>query len=107
MSDEIPDASVIRSFGLEKDSDFLDEGTVLQALSRKIAEMLDHEPDLLFSTMYRLDVLEHKIQRVLNDPAIPNDTGLAQLILDRQKEKIETRRKYQSGQKEWLDDEDF
>jgi hypothetical protein len=98
---------VAHTFGLDQPVDFLDEETMLKALAQKIAQMLDHEPDLLFSTLYRLDVLEHKIQNVLNNPSIPNDAGLAQLVIDRQKEKIETRRKYQSNQSDWIDDFDI
>ncbi len=107
MKEELSNSPIAHSFGIEPGKDHLDEETMLQALAVKIAEMLDHEPELLFSTLYRLDVLEHKIQHVLNDPAVPNDTGLAQLVIDRQKEKIETRKKYRSGQSEWMDDEDF
>ena len=107
MSDELSNSPIVYSFGLEQGNEHLDEETMLKALASKIAEMLDHEPELLFSTLYRLDVLEHKIQKVLNDPAVPNDTGLAQLVIDRQKEKIETRKKYRSGQSEWMDDDDF
>lgn len=107
MSDELSNSPIVHSFGLEEGNGHLDEETMLQALAAKIAEMLDHEPELLFSTLYRLDVLEHKIRKVLDDPATPNDTGLAQLVIDRQKEKIETRKKYRSGEPQWMDDEDF
>jgi hypothetical protein len=102
------DSSIVaQTFNLDQPLDFLDEETLLKALAQKIAQMLHSEPDLLFSTLYRLDVLEHKIQNVLNNPAIPNDEGLAQLVISRQKEKIETRKKYQSKQPGWIDDLDF
>ena len=84
-----------QSFAIDEGA-YLDEATFLNALRIKVAYMLGHEIDLLLSTLYRLDVIEDKIQAVFANPAIPNDLGLATLILDRQKERIETRSKYKS-----------
>jgi hypothetical protein len=56
--------------------------------------MLKGDIDLLLSSLYRLDVEEHKIQRALHSPDVPAARGIAQLIIDRQKEKIMTRKKY-------------
>jgi hypothetical protein len=49
------------------------------------------------SYLYRLDVLEVKINAVLapDSPVAPIE-GLANLILERQKERIETKRKFKS-----------
>ncbi len=79
-----------------------DEEKLITLLATRVAEMLDHEPDLLFSTLYRLDVLEYKINAVLHsgeDPA----RGIARLIVERQKEKLETRSKWR---KDWSRDLD-
>lgn len=84
---------ISQSFELEKGL-FLDEKMLQDALQKKIAEMLDHEIDLLMSTLYRLDIIEEKIQFVLKNPLIPNDLGLAKLIIERQKEKLVTKEKY-------------
>lgn len=80
----------------------IDEKELIAMLAKRVAEMLDHEPGLLFSTLYRLDVLEHKINAVLKsgeDPA----AGLARLIVERQKEKLETRSRWK---KDWSADLD-
>lgn len=92
----------ISGFNLES-LDYLDEETLVQALTEKIAQMLDTEIDLLFSTLYRLDIFETKINAVLDNPVIPNDEGLARLVIERQKEKLESRRKYQTKKDENLD----
>jgi hypothetical protein len=67
-----------------------DEAQLIEALALRVAFLLDHEPAILFSTLYRLDVLEVNINAVLKSN---EDTafGLARLILDRQKEKLKTR----------------
>jgi hypothetical protein len=57
----------------------------------------------LFSTLYRLDVLEHKINAVLKsgqDPAF----GIARLILERQREKLQTRSQWKTDWSAGLDD---
>ena len=99
MNDRNTDTKSIiaQQFDLAEDT-FLDEETMIQALAHKIAHMLEYEIDLLFSTLYRLDILEHKINGVLNNPDVPNDIGLAQLVIQRQKEKIATRKKYGSSE---------
>lgn len=64
-------------------------------LENRIAKMLEQETDLLMSTLYRLDVDERKILRVLKQTdqgSIPR--GLASLVLDRQRERQATRQAY-------------
>lgn len=69
-----------------------DELEMIRVLAERISEMLDKEPDLLFSTLYRLDVYESKINHVLKSPFEDPATGLARLVVERQKEKLRTRR---------------
>lgn len=87
------DESLINNFQLDPDGDkALDEETLHRALTDRIAEMLQYESELLFSTLYRLDVYEFKIKQVLSGNTgeeIPG--GLARLVIERQKEKMKTR----------------
>lgn len=85
--------AIINRFQLDTASESLDEDTLQEALAVRIAEMLEYEMDLLFSTLYRLDVLEYKIKDVLGGMTqedIPS--GLARLVIERQKEKMSTRK---------------
>ena len=82
---------------LSDEQSFLDEAALLQLLTTRIETMIRGDMDILLSSLYRLDVEEHKIQKALRSSSVPVAEGLAQLIIDRQKEKIETRRKYSSG----------
>lgn len=73
----------------------ISEEQLLQAITERVKQLMERNPELLFSYMYRLDVIEEKIQFALNKQmAIPPYQALAQLILDRQKERILTKRKY-------------
>ena len=69
-----------------------------------IAELLEGNPDLLFSTLYRLDIYESKINTVLK---LESDApaGLARLIIERQREKLRTREQYKPDKNiDWADD---
>lgn len=75
----------------------LSESDLYRAICERVEHYLDRSPDLLMSYLYRLDVLEVKINAVLrpDSPVAPID-GLARLILERQKERIASKKKYKS-----------
>ena len=50
--------------------------------------MIRTDLDLLLSSLYRLDVEEHKILKALKSNTVPPAEGIAALIIERQKEKI-------------------
>ncbi|MFN0016258.1 MAG: hypothetical protein ACKVU2_17090 [Saprospiraceae bacterium] len=69
------------------------EAELLALLADRVADMLEHQPDYLMSLLYRLDVLEKKIRPVMQpDAPEPANWGLARLVLERQKQRIETKR---------------
>jgi hypothetical protein len=72
------------------------EEELIQYVADYVSDMLDREPDLLFSTLYRLDVDEHKIKKALLASEEPGNIALAKLILKRQKQRVEARKKYKS-----------
>lgn len=71
------------------------EEGVLEVLIASIAEMLDKEPNLLLSSMYRMDIDERKILQILNTHS-ENDipTEFAKLVLERQRVALQTRTKF-------------
>ena len=95
---------ITRTFDVESGPE-LTEQDFLFALARRISEMLDSETELLFSTLYRLDIFESKINAVLNSE---EDTalGLARLVVERQKEKLATRKAYRVDPSDPLEDMD-
>ncbi len=83
-----------QQFDLEKINE-VSEAEMILVLSNRISEMLDTETDLLFSTLYRLDIYESKINAVLfssEDTA----TGLARLVIERQKQKYLSRAEHKA-----------
>ena len=75
----------------------LSESDLYHAIKERVTFLLESNPELLMSYLYRLDVLEVKINAVLapDSPVAPIE-GLSQLILERQKERIATKKKYKS-----------
>lgn len=73
----------------------LEKDTILNQIAAKVADMLESQPDLLFSYLYRLDVDEQKISKVVNQgPGGDISLGLARLILQRQLSRIQTQKEY-------------
>jgi len=74
----------------------ISEEELYQAIQDRVANMLDKQPELLMSYLYRLDIEETKIKAAINSN-VETVKGLAVLILERQKQRIETKSKYQQG----------
>lgn len=78
---------------------------LIQYVANYVAELLDREPDLLFSTLYRLDIDEASIKKALLESKEPANIELAKLILRRQKARVEARKKYKSRPlDDWADE---
>ena len=69
----------------------------VENISNTVDKMLNENPELLFSYLYRLDVDESKIKKALSPLSIEAPhRGLARLILKRQQQRIKTRLEYSS-----------
>jgi|GEM_PF-271594 len=67
-------------------------------LTERLAYLIDHNFDLLVNTLYRIDVSEEKLSKLFsgdNREHIPSK--LADLIIERQIQKINLRNKYKGG----------
>lgn len=76
----------------------VDRDEAIRKIAAVVADMLDDDPNMLMSYLYRLDVDEGRIKVVMaysdtSDIA----TGLATLILDRQLARIRTQREFQQN----------
>lgn len=71
------------------------EEEYIEMLSKAIGFMLNREFERLLQICYRIDLGEFKLKKILNesDPEMVA-LDLAKALWDRQKQKIETRRKY-------------
>lgn len=86
---------VLQDFQIEAEQDVLSEEELLKILADHIAWLIDHRLDFLLSLMYRLDITEAKINAALS-PAnpFPAHLALAHLVLERQKERVQTKQLY-------------
>lgn len=97
-------ALVRAPFELESAPPPATEAELLALLAERIEEMLQHRPDYLMSLLYRLDVLEEKIRPVIHPSASePPHIGLARLVLERQKQRAETKLKIKPDPLEGLE----
>lgn len=69
----------------------LSQEQVIELLRQKVAYLIDHNTDELFSKLYRLDVFERKIKAAMAEGG-DMAYSLAVLIFERQLEKIESRK---------------
>ena len=78
----------------------LDEEALLDLFTTRVEELMRNNLDLLLSSLYRLDVEEYKIEKALHSAQVPAARGIASLIIERQKERIKTRKTYSSGKQD-------
>ena len=78
-----------------EDWDSFDEGALYEMILNRVNELLETDIDLLMSYLYRLDVEEYKINRALSlNALLPVNEGIAALILERQKQRMITKKKF-------------
>jgi hypothetical protein len=83
---------IVRSFDLAIGEDASEED-LLKMLTLRVTEMMEGDVDLLMSYLYRLDIDAEKINAVLSlESVLPPSEGLARLILERQKQRIATKK---------------
>ena len=88
-------ALIARNFDLEAPDRPVTEEELVAVLAERIANMMDGDRDMLLSLLYRLDIEEPKINQAMAlNQLIPTNIGLARLIIERQKERNESRKKY-------------
>jgi hypothetical protein len=67
-------------------------------LIEKVSYLLDNEYNVLVNTLYRIDVSESKLSELFSGKDKSNIPGtLADLIIERQLQKIKFRQKYKEG----------
>lgn len=83
---------------LANDLPQVDSRNVLhERLVRVLIELLTNQPERLMAILYRIDVSEEAVNRIFSTllpPDVPD--ALAELIINRQIQKAETRQRYRS-----------
>ena len=70
------------------------EDEFLKLLTRVIQHLLDSDFERLMNGLYRIDVDENKVKLAMTTNQVAEN--IARLIIERELQKVETRRKYKS-----------
>ena len=91
---------IVRDLELHNEENLLTEENqdkILEKLTQIIKILLVKDYHRLVNAMYRLDINEKLFREAISGMHSPNVASrLAELVLNREKEKIETRKKYKS-----------
>lgn len=104
---ENPNELIISEFELESPSAGpASEEALFELLCDRISYLIEHNMEYLMSLLYRNDVLEHKIHDALSpgNPE-PANVALAKLVMERQHQRLETKKKYGSQRSEEVDED--
>ncbi|MEN2281830.1 hypothetical protein AAGF08_06795 [Algoriphagus sp. SE2] len=84
-----------KDFQLPEIKSEFDEEKAIGILAKVISQMLDREFERLLQICYRIDLGEEKLKRILHESE-PDQvaTDLAKALWERQKMKVEIRRRY-------------
>lgn len=74
---------------------YISEDDFLNALAPRVAYMLQFNSGVFFQLMYKMDVLEPKLKIAMEEQDVP--MAIARLILERQMEKIISKRAFPSS----------
>jgi hypothetical protein len=81
-----------------KEYETLDQSTLEERLSQFIQNLLEHNFAKLTNMIYRHDVNEAKFNRALEEPSLKlQANAIARLVVERELQKIETRKKYSNN----------
>ena len=94
--------AISNQFGLEKVPDELGDRqqqyeALKKLLSERIMDMIDHEFDRFVNLLYRIDISESKVKQALSEqPFSKGVEKVADMIIQRQMQKVATRKQYSS-----------
>jgi len=79
--------------------DALSADAILEALTKRVASLIRHDIDRLFAALYLIDVSEDRFDKAnILSTGEAGAGALARAILDREIEKMESRKKYRREQ---------
>jgi len=89
---------IIKDLQLEPDSLLIEDELNYEALIHRLSQVLDHliskDFNQLLNVLYRIDVSEEKLKEALATKPENTSTIIAKMILERELQKVATRKKY-------------
>ena len=102
---EVTKNLIFRDFEIEPVEKELSEEELFNMLADQVAYWIEHKLEFLLSLMYRLDIDEAKVNYALSPQAEdPANIGIAKLVLDRQKRRVQSKIDYKQNRIEGWDD---
>jgi len=71
-----------------------DTDSLLRVIEQRVSELLAEDDRLLFSYLYRLDISEAHLKKVMRDHKADKILAISKLILDRQLLRLKTKKEY-------------
>ena len=97
---------IARDLGMEAVVEGISEKDLLRLVADQVAFYIENRLETLLSLMYRLDVNQAAVEQALSPMAKrPANEVIAELIVERQKERIRTKQKYKQDPLNDIDDE--
>lgn len=84
-----------------------DEEALLQLIALYIQELIDNDFEKLLHLLYRIDIPDYKVKKAVEKSSLGNaPIVIANLILEREKEKIASRKKFNFNKEkdDWIFD---
>jgi hypothetical protein len=87
-----------KDFTLPEIKEGFDEAKAIEFLSKAVSQLLDRDFERLLQICYRIDLGENRLKKILHE-AKPDQVAsdLAKALWERQKQKVEIRRRYSEG----------
>ena len=96
---------IFRDFEIDPVEKDLTEQELFNMLADQVAYWIEYKLEFLLSLMYRLDIDEDKVNEALLPQAEePANIGIAKLVLERQKRRVQSKIDYKQGKIEGWDD---
>jgi hypothetical protein len=98
MNQSLPEETytlVTKDFQLPEKLEEFSEEKAIQFLAKAISQLMDRNLERLLQICYRIDLSENKLKKILHESE-PDQVAidLAKALWERQKQKVEIRRKY-------------
>lgn len=106
MDDQFSDVSnvITQELDITLDSE-ANKQDLIDAIALRVMSYMDGDIGLLFSYLYRLDIDQQKINKIINEPTEePTHIALATLIYDRQMDRVKTKQTYKQSPIEGWDE---
>jgi len=94
-----PGSDIIETVANSKEVADLGHAHLIKALMAYLNDLIVREPDKLISLLYRMDVNELTLKEQLSSHPLENAAAIiARLIIERQVQKIEARKRFSTGE---------